>query len=175
MASQPGYEGRRDLGAATVDDPYEAGARLAVVINLRHDVLTQWHARKAIDDAELAAGRRFQSLYERAEIGAAGAIRYDKPKVDGGYPVDPLSEKVMQARRDLNRIAALLGMIDYPLLCRVVGEGVTVAIEARGWDGERPERYVARRVRQALKVLAEDSGAEGPPKGSLPIRSWRAG
>lgn len=159
---------------ALVDDPFEPGKKLGVVVSLRHDVLRQWHSRQAIDDAQFAAGRWFQGLFERAEIGGAGAIQYDKPKVDGGYPVDPLSEKVMRARQDLNRIAAALGAIDYPLVCRVIGEGAAIDLEARSgaWGEDRPERYIARRVRQALTVLAGSRGAEGPA--TARIRGWRA-
>lgn len=161
------------LAAATVDDPLEKGAKLGVVVNIRHDVLRQWHSRKAIDDAQFAAGRWFQALWEKAEIGGAGSMRYDRPRVDGGFPVDPLTEQVMQARLDLNGIAALLGMIDYPLMGRIVGQGVAVEAEARtgSWGDDRPERYVGRRVRQALTALAEHRGTKGPDKART--RGWR--
>ena len=156
-SSSPGFEGRFAPGVRKVDDPYEPGAKRDVIVNLRHDVLLGWHARKSIDDAEFSAGRWFQAIFDRAQIGTLGAIRYDKPKVDGGYPVDPMTEKVLQAQDDLSEIAAVLGIIDYPLMCRIVGQGVTPEIEAKSghWGSDRPERYVRRRVRDALKTLAE--------------------
>jgi hypothetical protein len=60
----------------------------------------------------------------------------------------------MRARRELMIVANVLGKIDYPMTIRVVCEGVKVEDEAPRWPGERPERYVARRVRDALSTLA---------------------
>jgi hypothetical protein len=156
-----------------VEDPYEKGQSLGVVVTLRHDVLRQWHSREAIDDAQFHAGRWFQALWDRAEIGGAGAIDYSKPKVDGGYPVDPLTEKAMQARKDLNGVAAVLGMIDYPLVSRIVGQGVAIDVEAQSgaWGDSDGARYVAKRVKDALKALAEHRGAKGPARAK--VRGWR--
>jgi hypothetical protein len=116
-----------------------------------------------VSDAQMSAGRRFQALYARAEIGGGGAIRYDKPKVDGGFPMDPLTEDVMQARQELSGIAGVLGQIDYPLVSRIVGDGRTLEAEAAtgAWPGEKPEKYVGRRVRDALEALAYHWGATG--------------
>jgi hypothetical protein len=175
VPSQPGYGGRFEPAPAVVDDPYERGKKLEVVINLRHDVLTHWRARGTIDDAEYTAGRDFQKNYEAAEIGAAGAMRYDKPRVDGGYPLDPLTEKVLQASQELCELALVLGQIDYALVSRVIGQGVTVEAEVRehdwGSNVERARHYVATRVRHALRTLAEHKSATGRERST--IRSWR--
>lgn len=182
IAAKPRVSAKRRRRAAqpapltaivSVPDPFEPGAALGVVVSLRLDVLRQWHARKAIDDAQFAAGRWFQGLYERAEIGGAGALRYDKPKVDGGFPVDPLTEKVVQATADLRALHPVLGTIDYPLVCRIVGQGVSLEEQARhtGWNGCDAVRYIAKRVKDALTVLADHRGAVGPQRSA--VRSWR--
>src|SRR5215207_629781 len=168
----PGYDGRLQEGIARVDDPFEPGAKRAVVVNL-HDVLIQWRARRAIDESQFEAGRWFQALYKRAMIGAVGALQYDKTRVDGGYPMDPLSAQVMEASEELQTIAVLVGvLIDFPLLCRVLGAEVPLAEEAKRWDGESPERYVARRLRTALHTIADHRGATGPQRAKM--RAWRA-
>jgi hypothetical protein len=113
-----------------------------------------------IDDAEFAAGRWFQKLWEQAEIGTLGAMRYDKPMVDGGKIGDPLNDQVLEAHGALSRVAAVLGIIDYPLMCRVVGQGHTIEVEARTyWNDNR--LYVGARIRDALKVLANECGTGG--------------
>src|SRR5215207_9848781 len=149
----PGYDGRLQEGIARVDDPFEPGAKRAVVVNL-HDVLIQWRARRAIDESQFEAGRWFQALYKRAMIGAVGAIQYDKTRVDGGYPMDPLSAQVMEASEELQAIA-------------VLGAEVPLAEEALRWDGDRPERYVARRLRTALHAIADHRGTTGPQRAKM--------
>jgi hypothetical protein len=150
--------------AVTVPDPFEPGRRIAATINIRHDVIMHWWARGRIDAAQMTAGRRFQQLWQDAEIGGPAVIDPSKTRVDGGFPVDPLTDAVMLARRELNALAGALGKIDFPLLTRVVGQGLGIEAEAARWGGRHPERYVARRVRDALATLALHWGATGPDK-----------
>jgi hypothetical protein len=149
----------------TVSDPFEPGRKIAATINIRHDVITHWWARGKIDTAQMTAGRRFQQLWQDAEIGGPALIDPSKTRVDGGFPVDPLTDAVVLARRELNALAGTLGKIDFPLLTRIVGQGLGIETEAARWGGRHPERYVARRVRDALTTLAMHWGATGPDKG----------
>lgn len=158
-----GYDGRFEIGSATVDDPYEKGLKLNVAINVRHDVLIHWHSRKMIDAAQFEAGRRFQRIWERAEIGAPGAIRYDKPHVDGGFPIDPLTDQVIEARREMIELRSYLGEYDYGLACRIIGQG-------QSFD---KSRYIGQRVRDALTALAGFWGTTGPARAR--IRAERIG
>jgi hypothetical protein len=172
----PGHEGRyeptnviTDFATGrripvTVPDPYEAGHKIAATINARHDVITHWWARGKIDAAQMAVGRRFQRLWQKAEIGGPAAIDLSKTRVDGGFPVDPLTDAVVSARRELNALAGALGKIDFPLLTRIVGQGLSVETEALRWGGRDPERYVARRVRDTLAALALHWSASGRRK-----------
>lgn len=154
----PGYENRFEIGKARVPDPYEPGKTLAVQINVRHDVLTHWRSRRSIDDAQFAAGRHLQSIWQRAGIGAPGAIQYDKPIVDGAIPGDTFTEKMIGANRELAEIARELGKIDYTLVRRIVCEGASI----RHFASNKAEReYLSKRVREALGILACYWGATG--------------
>ena len=104
------------------------------------------------------------SLSRRARAGGPAAIDLSKSKVDGGFPVDPLTDAVAAARRELNTLAGALGKIDFPLLTRIVGEGLSLEAEASRWGERDPERYVARRVRDALATLALHWGTTGPER-----------
>ncbi len=151
----------------TVPDPFDPGHKIAVTINARHDVITHWWARGKIDAAQMTAGRRFQRLWQKAEIGGPAAIDLSKTRVDGGFPVDPLTDAVVAGRRELDALAGALGKIDFPLLTRIVGQGLSLEAEAPRWGGRDPERYIARRVRDALATLASYWGATGPEKGRV--------
>jgi hypothetical protein len=168
-------EGRFEPGAAVMEDPLAPGRKARVQVNLRHDVLTHWHARGLIDAAQFAAGRRFQSLWHRSEIGAGAAIRLDRPRVDGGLRSDPISEWAIEARNQLSALAALLGMIDYPLMSRVVGQGRPIEEEGASgaWGTREPQLYIGRRLRDALSVLADHWGARGRDR--APMRAERIG
>jgi hypothetical protein len=175
-AMLPGHEGKFEpttmvtdfatgrMTRVTVPDPYDTGRRVTIAINARHDVITHWWARGKIDAAQMAAGRRFQRLWQKAEIGGPAAIDLSKSKVDGGFPVDPLTDAVAAARRELDTLAGALGKIDFPLLTRIVGQGLGLETEASRWGGRDPGRYIARRVRDALATLALHWGTTGPER-----------
>jgi hypothetical protein len=170
---QAGHEGRFETGEAIMDDPYEPGRKVTVNINLRHDVLTHWQSRKLIDAAQFLAGRRFQRIWHRAQFGGVAGVRFDQPRVDGGTRADPLTDRMLDARRELAELAGVLGLIDYPLMGRIVGEGRSLEAEGASgaWGSREPQLYVARRVRDALAVLAAHWGATGHDR--LPIRAER--
>src|SRR5580765_7263841 len=52
-----------------VDDPYEAGGKIATLRSVRDDPLADHYARGHIDAAQFAAGREFQRCFEIAERG----------------------------------------------------------------------------------------------------------
>lgn len=71
-----------------VDDPYSIAGqergRIIVMRSLRGDPLGYIHAHGGVDDAQYTAGRKWQSLYERVEIGGIQAMDTTKQPVDGG-------------------------------------------------------------------------------------------
>lgn len=165
----PGYEGRFAVGTTDVPDPYEPHKSLKVAVNVRHDPLIHWKARSQIDEAEYHAGRKFQAIFAKAEIGGPAAIDYTKPLVDGGYPVDPLTDDVVQAGNTLLELRVVLGYTDYLLLVRVLCLGKPIQEEALAWGGKEPERYIARRVRDGLASLAGHWGTTARDRSTIRV------
>jgi len=155
---------------------------VTVARNVRHDVLEYEFACKRINEVERAAGDRLAALIATAGIGGARAISYEKPKVDGGLPGDPLTDDVMAAHQRLSDIRAKIGEADYVLLVMTIGEGKTIKAIAEAWytdrsyrpDGRSAAAYIACRFRDALASLARIMGiaaARGPAE--QPTKVWR--
>ena len=73
----------RQSRQSRVDDPYEPGAKIVTLRNLRDDPLGRLHDRNQIDEAQFQAGRRFQADWERAEKGLVRSTRARRPWTAG--------------------------------------------------------------------------------------------
>lgn len=155
--AEPGYEGRRELQDGKADNPYAFGEQESVVRNIRESSLTTMHARRQIDEAQLRAGERFRSLYERASVCGSMAIDPSKEPVDGGGNTDPIPDRVVQASKELGVVRAELGRIGNDLVTRVCGHGSTVEQVARvmfAAANERDVRFIGQMLREQLDMLA---------------------
>lgn len=114
------------FGTVVVDDPDDRVRRVKIT-SLKDDPIGQMHRRgqlltedekqkrvpQIVADARLAAARRWQALYERAEIGGARAIDPAKEPVDGGRFVEPDADSGISARDQLRALRPKLGMIEF--------------------------------------------------------------
>jgi hypothetical protein len=166
MARKPERERKKptlalvELGTRIIDDPYEPGAKLEAVVNLRESPLDRWHDRDQIDGAQFAAGERFRRAWERAAIGGAKAFDWRRPVVDGGKPPEPVEDRASGAFKRLQEAEHELGRAGYYMVTQVIGERVFPSSMARSRD---EAEYISRRVRDALMELARMWGmvAEG--------------
>lgn len=133
-----------ELGTRMVDDPYEPGAKLVAVVNLKESPLDRWRAHGDVDGAQYAAGELFRAAWERAGIGGAKAFDWTREYVDGGRVHEPLTDTVRRAAKRLGEAQQRLGMRTYSMVVEVIGERVFPT-----------EKYVSRRVRDGLTELAE--------------------
>jgi hypothetical protein len=116
-----------------------------------HDVLKHWHSRGVISDEHLQAGRRIQRLYELACGGGGGRSTLEHhAKAASGPGAAPVA---VAARSELAAIRPVLGETDFGLICRVLGQGAEIGREA-AMLGDAGRGYVARRIRDALNVVA---------------------
>ena len=145
-----------------VDDPFEPGARITVVRNLRDDPLARLHARRQIDEAQYQAGRAFQHDFETAESGPR-AIDPSTEAVDGGRLPEPITERQQKAVGRLNRIYRELGADDASLTSDVLIHGWTMTqiSQFRALSGRKWEEYFGRRFRECLDRLAIIYGFAG--------------
>jgi hypothetical protein len=144
-----------ELGTRMVDDPYERGARLEVVVNLLESPLDRWRAHQDIDLAQYEAGERFRSAWERVGIGGARAFDWRREAVDGGKLRDPLSDGFSRAAATLRDALATLGGSSYRLVVQVIGERKFPSTIAKT---KFEEKYFSRLVRDSLTELAERWG-----------------
>jgi hypothetical protein len=138
-----------------VPDPYEAGAQIVVVRNLRDDPLGERHARGTIDEAQYLAGRDYQRDFEQAGGGSVRAIDFTREAVDGGQAPEPLSLGRMRATGRLGDAHKALGLDGSAIAQDVLVSGFSVATIAarRGFVGKQWEMYFGKRFGECLDCL----------------------
>lgn len=143
------------LAPEEVDDPFEAGAKIIVMRNLRNDPLANLRARKTIDEAQYNAGRAFQDDFEIIQ-GQQQACDPSQPYVDQSFKQRGISVAYAEALARLNMAHGRLGAIGSPVAHSVLIDGLTMVqiAEARGLKGERWEKYFGLLFRDCLDCLA---------------------
>lgn len=151
------------VAPAVVDDPLEHGAKLRVLRSVRDDPLAGMHSRGQIDDAMLAAGRRWQMHHEHSEIGGISAIDPCKEAVDGGRIPEPITDRQIKAIRQLAEADQILGFQGKLLVRQILGERKSVQdVSMRlGLTTQREFNYMSRRFRECLESLAKLWGFAG--------------
>ncbi len=156
---------------AAVDDPYGPG-RILVTVNRRTDILEMERSHSRISEADYRTGQIVQAMFQR--MGYAGLGAANLAGGSRGDPVEAVDRKLQHLFVSAKSVRAMmdgmtrhLGMIDTRLLRRILGDRMSYAqcAEFEGKSGERGERYVAQRFRDALKELAKawQAKARTPP------------
>lgn len=165
-----GSEGRVEIGQRMVADPLEPGQQYSAIVNVRESSIDHMFSRNRIDAAQNEAGQRFRKLWERAAVGRNQAMDTTKETVDGGGFVDPISDDLVKASIELNRVMGALGPVGANLLISIVGEGKRIEDAARDWindggrvRGERAEGYITGRMIEALDDLVRLWKLESDP------------
>ena len=154
-----------DVAEIEVDDPYatKPGEKIRVLRTLRADPLARLHSHKQIDEAQFRAGRAFQRDCETAARGVR-SIDLARERVDGGAPVEPLTDAQVRARKRLTEMERVLGRTMHRVTQAVLVEGMsmeTVAQQLFNREGEVSAKYYGRLFRDALDVLAGEYGLAG--------------
>jgi len=154
------------LGVVEVDDPYEAGGKIAAIRSTRNDPLASLHARKYIDEAQYQAGRAFQGDFETAERGPR-AIDPSKEYVDGGVLPEPITEAQRKAALKLKAAFAALGLDGSALVHDVLIHGFSFKqiAEARRFSGRRWEEFFGTSFQLCLHKLSYVYGFAIEPTG----------
>lgn len=144
-----------------VDDPYEAGGRVLAMRQLRDDPLARLHIRQQIEDADYLAGRKWQALYERAELGRFNGMDLTRPFVDGGRgPSDGITDERLRAAKELARLDRALGVEGCALVRDVLAHHrfMDEVARRRGLGTQRDNDYLSRRFRECLATLSIELG-----------------
>jgi hypothetical protein len=161
-----------DVYFVEVDDPYEAGAKILSARSRRDDPLAGMHARRTIDEAQYWGGRAFQADFEAAERGPR-AIDPGKEFVDGGLTPEPITEAQQRAAVQLARVYRELGPDGSALMHDVLihAQNYKQIAAARGFSGERWEKFFGMSVHMHLHTLAWVYGFAKEPSGRKRIPS----
>jgi hypothetical protein len=147
----------QDVAAEEVEDPFEQGATILVLRNLRDDPIAAMRSKGYVDECQFMAARHWQKAYELAEIGGAKAIDYERTKVDGGQIAQAtVSDQQARAFADLSRARAGLGDYGSSIVFDVLGCHMTIqkCAERRMMVREIEIKYIGRRFRECLDTMA---------------------
>ena len=147
----------QDVAAEEVDDPFEEGATILVLRNLRDDPIAAMRSKGYVDECQFMAARHWQRAYELAEIGGARAIDYGKEKVDGGKIPEPtVTDTQARAFADLSKVRAGLGDYGSSIVFDVLGCHMTIqkCAERRMMVRDIEVNYIGRRFRECLDTMA---------------------
>jgi hypothetical protein len=137
-----------------VDDPYEAGGKIATVRSVRDDPLADRFSRGFIDQAQFDAGREFQRHFGIAERGPR-AVQMSEA-VDGDPPRENLTDGQLMAGKWLAKCYRKLGADGSALVHDMLVHAMTAKqiSESRGMSGQDWEKYFAKRLWECLNTLA---------------------
>jgi hypothetical protein len=165
-----GSEGLVEYGKRRVDDPLEPTAKMEVTVNVRESSIDHMASRGRINPSQADAGHLFRKLWELAAVGRSQGIDPAKEYVDGGDVGDPISDRLVKATRELNRILNVVGPVGAQFLIEIVGEGKRIEDVAAKWSkaggvvtGRRAEGYAVARMIEALDQIVRYRKMESSP------------
>lgn len=147
--------------SAEMDNPYFSPdhaisannpKRIRVTKNLLESAVETLFARGKLDEAQKKAADRFRAIWEACGGAGAGAMDYSRTHVDGGGARDPISERQVDAGKELASIRILLGKRNYDLVCSVCGQGYSFSDITRD---PRARLTMADNLRDSLNDLAQ--------------------
>jgi hypothetical protein len=178
----PYINGRDDLGVHYVSDPHDANGEVrAKIVNLRDDPVGQMAKRGQLGDSitetemRLKAARRWQRLYELAEIGGARGIDPTRDIVDGGRFEMPDTDARLSAQAQLNELRQALGIVGDRIVTWVLGHKYDLkkVILLLGRSGQWEQRALGVRFRECLDTIASELGISIEAKGARGPRRAR--
>lgn len=164
--TRPGFNGRMEVRDTTVDNPYDnpRAPYVDTQRNIRECPADTLKAQGHINEAEHRASNQFRRLYEASQGGKSqGVIDPSNEPVDCSAPQgDRYTDRQRQAARELGRLSAALGKLDYQICVHVCGDGRTIKEVATIFEQGEPSRKTrlefGDRFRRALTVLAQEFG-----------------
>lgn len=153
-----------ELVSAEVDNPYfstdhaessDNPKKIRASKNLRESAIETLFARGKLDEAQKKAGDRFRAVWEACGGAGTAAMDYARTHVDGGGARDPISERQIDAGKELASCRVMLGQRNFALVCKVCGQGLSfsdITTDARA------KLTMADNLRDSLNDLAQAYG-----------------
>lgn len=149
-----------DIAIVEIDNPHYSkvheGARgnpktTTAAMNLRESPIAMMAAKGHIEPHQLQAANKFRRLWEALGGAGAGSFDYSREPVDGGGAREAITDRQIDAGFLLKECQTVLGPRHYDVVCKVAGEGRTIA-EMCG--SKREKLTLADYLRHALDDLA---------------------
>lgn len=153
ISKAPRADGKYELGARIVDDPYEPGQKITVPANVRHDPLVRMRDRGEIDEGQYLAGEKLRMLIEQAGERGAPAVDLTKEPVDGSPAFREPALSALHAAKQLAKCQAILGWQSYRLVRSVVSDGLNGTLIAQATAQRVSREEVKAVVRDGLEKL----------------------
>ncbi len=137
----------------TTDHPVSSTnpRRIKVTKNLRESAIETLFARGKLDEAQKKAADRFRATWEACGGAGTGAMDYTRTHVDGGGARDPISERQVDAGKELASCRVLLGARNFSLVSKVCGQGLSFGDIT---TDQRAKLTMADNLRDSLDDLA---------------------
>jgi hypothetical protein len=153
-----------ELAIVEIENPHyskvHAGATgnpktTSAAMNLRESPIAMMAAKGHIAVHQLQAANEFRRAWESLGGSGAGSFDYSREQVDGGGLREPITDRQIRAGFFLKECQRVLGPRHYDVVCKVAGQGCTIA----ELGGSKRERYtLADYLRHALDDLAVHLG-----------------
>jgi hypothetical protein len=132
-------------------------ATVSAAFNLRESPIAMMFAKGHLEPHQLQAANEFRRVWESLGGAGAGSFDYTREQVDGGGVREPISDRQVDAGKALKKCQEVLGPRPYDIVCKVAGEGRTIA----ELGSTKRERYtLADYLRNALDDLAVHWGLQ---------------
>ena len=123
--------------------------------NLRESAIETLFARGKLDEAQKKAADRFRATWEACGGAGTGAMDYTRTHVDGGGARDPISERQVDAGKELAGCRVMLGARNFSLVSKVCGQGLSFGDIT---TDQRAKLTMADNLRDSLDDLARGWG-----------------
>jgi hypothetical protein len=149
-----------DIAIVEIDNPHYSkvheGARgnpksTTAAMNLRESPIAMMAAKGHLEPHQLQAANKFRRLWEALGGAGAGSFDYSREPVDGGGAREAITDRQIDAGFLLKECQTVLGPRHYDVVCKVAGQGCTIA-ELCG--SKREKLTLADYLRHALDDLA---------------------
>lgn len=141
-----------------VEDPHDLDrGEIVVLATTRDDILRRLEASRAIDAAQLAAGRAWEEDWERAQLGHTSSGGQWRERVQSsGVSGEIITDRMARAVKNLAEADRALGIQGCALVRDILGRGMTtqaVAVKYLGSGSQRSMDYVSKRFGECLETL----------------------
>jgi len=161
---------RRHTRVAAISDPYNPGGRRLLAVSNTDTDLLEWElAHHRISQAAFLIGREIQDMLEQQTRVGAGNQWNSGDRVDTYQQHELYIVGGLELAREIQAYFSWIGRclgsanIDCKIVRDILGDRLSYGqcALAHGKHGERGQRYVAQRFRDALEALATAQAARG--------------